>query len=386
MISGKTSDGPLKIDLHLDGKNTVLQAGGYYSSDPASPEINFKAEILKLDLASIEPFTMGQLKNTKGQLKGEVKITGNATKPDIQGEINFVKASFTPSMVNSEFTLDNETIRIENGQIIFPDFEFKDKQNNTAKLDGKISSEGFKNFVFNLGLTATDFQILNSTEKDNELFYGMVKVTTKTKITGPLEQPVIEMNIDLSDDTNFTYVVPQSEKGVLEQQGIVEFADRDAKNDPFLASINPKDTIKATFSSMDLSANIELNDKETFNIIIDPLTGDKLSVKGNSTLTLDKEPTGDLVLSGRYEISEGSYDFSFYKLVKRQFIIEKGSTIMWSGNPLDANLDIRAINKVEASPIELFPDAGDEYKQRLPFLAIPANKRAIAHPRGQFQA
>ena len=299
---GKTASGPLNIDVKLDGKGTSLQAGGYYSSDPVDPEINFTADILRFDLVNIEPFTMGQLKNTKGQLTADIKIRGNPTAPDIQGDLNFAKASFTPSMVNSEFTLNDETIKFGNNEISISDFEITDKQNNTAKLDGKILIEEFQKFKLNLGLTANNFQVLNSTEKDNELFYGSVKVTTQAKITGDLNQPVVNMNIKLTDDSNFTFVVPQSEKGVLEQKGIVTWVDRDAKNDPFLASIKPQDTLKSAFKGVDLSANIELNGKETFNIIIDPLTGDKLSVKGNSTLTLDQHPNGDMVLTGRYEI------------------------------------------------------------------------------------
>ena len=195
-------------------------------------------------------------------------------------------------MVNSEFTLNDETIKFGNNEILISDFEITDKHNNTAKLDGKILIEEFQKFNLNLDFAATDFQILNSTEKDNELFYGSVKVTTKAKIKGTLTQPVVDMNIKLSDDSNFTFVVPQSEKGVLEQKGIVTWVDRDAKNDPFLASIKPQDTLKSTFTGVDLSANIELNGKETFNIIIDPATGDKLSVKGNATLTLDQDPNG----------------------------------------------------------------------------------------------
>ena len=96
---------------------------------------------------------MGQLKNTKGQLKGDIKITGSPTAPDIEGELNFVKASFTPSMVNSEFTLNDETIKFGNNEILISDFEITDKHNNTAKLDGKILTEGFQKFNLDLGLT-----------------------------------------------------------------------------------------------------------------------------------------------------------------------------------------------------------------------------------------
>lgn len=371
---GQTAKGPLNIDLRLESENTALKAAGYYTADANAPELNFLAEIQKFDLSSIEPLTLGQLKNTKGQLQGRVSIKGDPTKPDIDGELKFINASFTPSAVNTEFVLEDETITIQNDKILLPDFEIKDRENNVAKIDGEIISEQFQDFKLRLNLNATNFQILNSTEKDNELFYGNVKLSTKAKISGDFIQPVIDMNINLSDDSEFTYVIPDSEKGVLEQKGIVRWVDRDAKNDPFLASINPSDTIKSTFRGIDLSANIELSDRETFNIVIDPATGDKLSVKGNSTLTLDIDPSGDMILSGRYEISEGSYDLSFYKFVKRKFLIEKGSTIIWSGSPTDATMNIRAIYEVETSPMDLLigtdpsGELSNTYKQRLPFL------------------
>jgi translocation and assembly module TamB len=388
---GRTSSGPLNIDLRLESEKTSLKAAGYYAADGAQPEINVVANIEKFDLASIDPIARGQLKNTKGQLNGEVSVTGNPATPDIKGELNFVKASFTPSMINSEFLLENERITIENDKIVLSDFQIRDKQNNLAEIDGEITSNAFQNFNLNLGLNTKNFQILNSTEKDNELFYGNVRLTTQAKIRGPINQPVVDMNIDLSDDSNFTYVVPQSEKGVLEQTGIVEFIDRDAKNDPFLASVNPKDTIKSTFRGIDLSANIEFSEKETFNIIIDPATGDKLTVKGNSTLTLDIDPTGDMILTGRYEIVEGTYDLSFYRLVKRNFSIEKGSTIVWAGNPLDATMDIRASHEVDASPMELMAaQTTDEYtlnqyKQRLPFFVHLLIKGELLAPEISFQ-
>ncbi len=285
------------------------------------------------------------------------------------------------------FLLEDETITFTGEEIVLNNIEIKDRKNNIAKLNGNIKTAMFKNFDLNLALTAKDFQILNSTEDDNELFYGNVGITTNAKISGNLNQPVVDMDINLSDDSNFTYVVPQSEKGVLEQKGIVRFVDRDAKKDPFLASINPKDTMKSAFKGITLSANIELNEKETFNIIIDPATGDKLSVKGNSTLTLDIDPTGDMVLSGRYEITEGSYDLSFYKLVKRKFLIEKGSTIIWSGSPVDATMDIRAIYEVETSPIELMANQTDDpqYKRRLPFQVYLLIKGELLTPEISFQ-
>jgi translocation and assembly module TamB len=225
-------------------------------------------------------------------------------------------------------------------------------------------------------LNARNFQLLNTTEKDNKLYYGKVRINTQARITGNAKRPRVDMNVSFSNDTEFTYVVPQEQKSVMEQKGIVQFVDKDAKHDPFLAGVISSDTIVSTFVGVNFSANLELNDQETLNIVIDPATGDKLSVQGNSNLTFDMDASGNMNLSGRYEISKGSYELSFYKLVKRKFDIEKGSTIVWAGNPLNATLDIRANYRVETSPIDLIANqitTSDQaqintYRQRLPFL------------------
>jgi translocation and assembly module TamB len=99
-------------------------------------------------------------------------------------------------------------------------------------------------------------------------------------------------------------------------------------------------------------------------------------LKGNSTLVLNTEASGGIHLSGRYEISSGTYNFSFYKLLKREFDIIKGSSITWSGDPMGAEMDIRASYSVETSPLDLVynqintTDQAEinSYNQRLPFL------------------
>ena len=39
---------------------------------------------------------------------------------------------------------------------------------------------------------------------------------------------------------------------------------------------------------------------------------------------------------GDYTITEGSYLFTLQNIINKRFIIENGSTIQWTGEPLDA--------------------------------------------------
>jgi translocation and assembly module TamB len=393
LAMGRTATGPFNIDLRVEGDNTELKAAGYYVSKAASPEIHFEVDLTRLNLAVVEPLSFGQLKNVKGQLVGNVKVDGPVNQPDINGVLTFKEASFLATYVNSEFTLRDESLTVQRSGVTFDNFKILDRKDNSAVIDGSITSESFAVFDLNLDVSADNFQLLNSTARDNDLFYGNVSINTRASIRGTSNLPKVTMNASLSDDSDFTYVVPQSEKGVLEQKGIVVFIDKDAKDDPFLASINPRDTVKSSFRGVELTANIELTDRVGFNIVIDPAAGDKLSVKGNSTLTLTMDPTGDMTLAGRYEVTEGAYEMSFYRLVKRKFAIEKGGSITWSGDPLNAMLDLRAVYDVRTSPIELVSNqltTTDQtelnlYKQQLPFLVYLRIEGELLTPEISFQ-
>jgi translocation and assembly module TamB len=52
-------------------------------------------------------------------------------------------------------------------------------------------------------------------------------------------------------------------------------------------------------------------------------------------------------------LHDGHYKASFQKIAKRDFIIKQGSTVSWSGDPLDGQINITAIYKAKTSATDL---------------------------------
>jgi hypothetical protein len=77
---------------------------------------------------------------------------------------------------------------------------------------------------------------------------------------------------------------------------------------------------------------------------------------------------------GKYTVEEGAYQLSF-NFLQRRFDIQKGSTIVWTGDPTLAQLNLTAIYVANTAPIDLVQDqiAGstpairNTYMQKLPF-------------------
>ncbi|MDE6877463.1 MAG: translocation/assembly module TamB, partial [Alistipes sp.] len=59
-------------------------------------------------------------------------------------------------------------------------------------------------------------------------------------------------------------------------------------------------------------------------------------------------------------IREGTYQLSLQNIINKRFTIENGSTIQWTGGPMDAVLDINAVYKVKASLQPLLQGTSDK--------------------------
>ena len=101
-----------------------------------------------------------------------------------------------------------------------------------------------------------------------------------------------------------------------------------------------------------LNINVELTAKPNTEVqlVIDPTVGDIIKARGEGELNMRIVPNANIFeMYGDYTITDGSYLFTLQNIINKKFLIESGSTIQWTGDPLDARLDIDAVYKLKAS-------------------------------------
>ncbi|MBC7903669.1 MAG: translocation/assembly module TamB, partial [Gemmatimonadaceae bacterium] len=304
---------------------------------------------------------------------GKITLTGNMDKPIANGDINFNKTRFNFGMLNNYFSIDDEKISVSPEGITFSTFTIKDSTNNTTVIDGKAYTSNFTNYKFDLTLRARNFHALNTTKKDNKLYYGQLYFTSNLNISGTEAKPVIDGSLTINEDTKLTVVLPQREPGVEEREGIIQFVDLDANvaDSVLFAAYDSLNT--SGLVGMDVSVNVEIKKEAELNLIIDEGNGDFVNVRGEALLTAGVDQSGKVTMTGSYEIEEGAYELTF-SMLKRKFAIQKGSKIVWKGEPTDAEVAITAAYVANTPPLELVENQLDDntqvrntFRQKLPF-------------------
>ena len=364
------TDNAYAANMSITGKGNQVDLNGVYYTDPES-RFDMNLNIVNLSMKSIEGFSFGSLRNSTGNITGQLKIAGTTTAPAVRGDINFNKVGFNVAMLNSYFRMPQESITFNDEGIRFNDFTLVDSTGSKAVVSGSIYTKTYTDFAFGLDINARNFRAMNSTQADNKLYYGKLFIDTRVKIRGNMAKPVVDANLTVNEKTDMTIVLPTNDPSVQDRKGVVEFIDQNApKLDSILLARQLDSLKKSDVTGLDVSATITVNKNAAFTIVIDENSGDVVHLKGEANLNGGIDPSGKTNLTGTYVVNSGSYELS-YATVKRKFNFKQGSTIVWTGDPTSANIDLTAIYVANVPPIDLVGNQSNDtspmYKQKLPF-------------------
>lgn len=380
------------IDLNLSGTDNNLTASGYFIPNSGENSISIKTEIQSLSMKTVEAFSMGQISEAAGTLTGNILVEGNTGAPTISGELVFNNAFLKPAFLNNRLELKHETIQFKNDGIYFKSFTVLDPKQNAATLDGSVQMKQFSDFSFDLQANTKDFLLFNTTAKDNREFFGRMVIDSKLNVSGPLKLPVVNGKVKMKKSSNFTFSVPEDRLSTDKGEDVVEFEDRVPLN-PILTNAIKKGNQNSGIMGFELASIIEIDKQATLRLLIDPASTDSLVVRGEAALSFTMDRSGKMSLTGAYNLNEGSYLVSLEAIIKKKFDIDAGSTIIWNGDPLDAEISINARYSVRATPYDLVADQMSGlsdidkggYKQRYPFLVMLKLRGKILNPEISFE-
>jgi hypothetical protein len=205
------------------------------------------------------------------------------------------------------------------------------------------------------------FKILNTTRRDNDVYYGTAYATGNLKLGGTFDNLVI--TADLKSDRGTRLFIPLDKAQDAGNQEEIEFLSAKILQD----SLNKNQKTSISTSGIKMDFNFQLTPDAYGEVQFDKQTGDVMKANGSGAINLKVDTRGGFDMTGDYNIERGDYTFTFQNVINKKFSIQRGSKISWSGNPYEAILDIRAAYTQNLSYLGSVIDStgrGTEFKNK----------------------
>ena len=337
--------------VKMDGKiikndSTFVDVDGIIY--PVKEEISINFDAQNADARFLRKYLNSVVQDITGNLSGRLRLFGYWNEPTVEGDVFARNCRFGIGYLNTFYTFTDSvkclpnTIKVDNITIF-------DEKGNKATASGFVKHNFFKDFYFSALVSYSNFMMFNANKSLNPMFYGQAFGTGTASIYGT--QDVINIDVTAQNTGNTNMTLNFMEETDIEEYNFIRFVS--VKN-PSTEHLKKQETIpnySISDNGPEIKFNLKLNatPEATINMIMDPVSGDKISGYGNGNLEIQYGTKTPLKVLGNYVIERGKYNFSLQQFFYRDFDIQEGSSVAFRGNPFIAELDVRANCTVNAN-------------------------------------
>ncbi|MBQ9548822.1 MAG: translocation/assembly module TamB domain-containing protein [Bacteroidales bacterium] len=368
-----------KINAYLrsisDGRD-ALSARGTYDLESRSLTAHSVFDGMNLILA--RPFLPDAISDLSGRLNGRIEASGPLDSLSLSGQdLRLQDAALTVAFTQVPYVL-NGPIRLDDTGLYFDGMTVSDRSGGSALLTGGLLFDRLQNLRLDASASLSDLELADIPESPD--FYGHLFARGDLRITGPLKALTLDANIATAKSGSLH--IPLGGGTASASGDLLTFTDHSVVyEDPYETMIGALKAQGRKDSAGDFTARARIAatpDLETF-VEIGGNGENVLSARGTGLITVDLHPSKRVFnLGGDYSISDGRYHFELPGIAKKDLAITSGSSIKFSGDILESQLDIDAAYTLKTSLSRLISDTTSVSSRRLVECGISITDRLRA--------
>lgn len=340
------------LEFYIDRlENRIVNCSGFYNPANKKSPLDITASFNKANLRIFEPFIDDIFSQFQGTLTGNYSVTGTLAEPQLKGEGQLENGAMMINYLRTIYQFKG-ILGLTPRSIYFKDIELTDALRNKGKLSGAITHENFKGMKISLDGRFDDFQVLNTTTKDNSLFYGQAYASGTVNFRGPVDNLVITATATTRKNTRM--YIPISGSTSVEQKDYINFVN--FTDSTYQVSQSADESRKIKLTGVTIDFNLDVTPDAYCEIIFDLKAGDIIRGRGNGKIKLQLDTKGEFNMFGPIEFTEGWYNFTLYDIINKEFQIQPGSSIAWYGDPYQGTMRIDATYNQLASLAPILND------------------------------
>ena len=307
-----------------------------------SPNLNFELDFSDLDLAFLSPFGRDAIKNFSGQVTGKVRLWGALENLKHSGSLNFKKGGFHIPFLNLNYTIQETNIDLNNQFFMFNNALMNDSSEETsAILNGTFSHSNFKNWQTNLSIYSERMLLLNTIQTPEALFFGKGFLGGQVRLDGPTKN--LKISLAGSTQPGTSIKIPWAENYGLSDTSFISFIDKSKKR---VISDKSTELVIKEIRGVEMNFDLDVTNQAEVEIVIDKETGSYLNGRGAGNLFMEINTNGKFNIWGDFITFDGIYNFKNLGVIDKKFNLKPGGSVVWEGNPLEAQMNLEAIYDV----------------------------------------
>lgn len=336
------------------GEQHPVNVSGYFI--PGRNYMDLEMLLDRMQLKVLSPFLSDFLSISGGSLSGNIGINGQLDKLMLSSSNSRLDSlTLTPAFTKVPYII-NGPISLSSGSISLDSLTLDDPSGSTAVLNGSVTHDFFKNFYLDANMAFQNFKVLNTTEWDNEKFYGSASASGQVTISGYTDNLVVDAQVTTGDNSSLH--VPLSSSSSAASTDLISFTDfRQPQDTSAIQNTAESGSVREKArGNIEIRATAGITPGTELLIEMDKQLGEVLRCTGNGNINVTLNPSRNLFdVRGDYTISEGSYHFVL-SIQSRDFTLDEGGTIAFNGDFRNTNLNVGATYRTKASISTLIAD------------------------------
>lgn len=352
-IQGTAKDGPLAQTL-INGH--VALSPGY---------LDLGCELQNTRIEFLENYLNSVMHEIEARANGDIHIFGPLKDINIEGDV-VANGDIALKPLNTTYTLKNCNIQLLPNHLLFRNDTVFDKNNHLAVVNGDIYHDCLKKWIYDIHVDADNVLAFDMKDFGEDLFCGTIYASGTCHISNQTNEVVID--IDATPQENSIIKYNADSPNTVKKQEFIHWNDVTASQ-----LVNSSDSsslgISSPFgggiergSSSEIPTNLRINFRInttpdlTLKLIMNEESGDYIDLHGEGILRASYFNKGDFQIFGNYTVTSGVYKMTIQNIIKKDFEFQEGGIIVFSGEPYEATLNLKArhtVNGVSLSDLSI---------------------------------
>ncbi|MDP2188515.1 MAG: translocation/assembly module TamB domain-containing protein [Sphingobacteriaceae bacterium] len=347
-------------DVHAELVNegdTLIYIFGTLGNLEGDQSMDLQAQLRHSPIHPLEHLLKPIFDDVSGRATADLSLKGDFWAPELRGQVDLENARLRVDFLNQYFNV-NKRVTFEPTSINFQQAEITDDGTGTGRLSGRITHEKFRKTKLDLHLTAKELMVLNTEPNFKDAYFGTGRLTGTASFVGPVS--LVDIQVRGSTDKGTSFSIPLDAEANRQDVDFITFINKNSTEEVEVEApvFNP--------IGINFGMALQVTPEAEISILLDRVAGDIIRGRGAAAIEFRVNPQGEIRMVGDYRFSSGDYTFTLANIPSKRFRISDGSTIQWTGDPYDANINLVAV-----------------YRQRASVAALLTNEQLSSRPRTQ---